>query len=84
MSDTIYFSNDEVIELHEKSPSDAATLSEDQLFDVYQAVYVLAEMAGVEDDPQVIRLLDLIAYGATKNDADILPFNPKPTNIRWD
>ena len=40
----------------------------------YQAVGALAYAFGVSDDPNVIRLLDMLAYGQTVDGRELLPF----------
>lgn len=43
---------------------------------LYQVIGTLAEMAGVFQDPAVVRALDLAAYGKTEDGIDVLPFHP--------
>jgi hypothetical protein len=53
-----------------------AWLEDERTAALYQVIGSLAEAAGVFDDPQVIRALDLAAYGKPQDGGDVLPFAP--------
>ena len=42
--------------------------------EVYQAVGALIYMCGLSDEPDAIRILDMIAYGATQDGTPLLPW----------
>jgi hypothetical protein len=49
--------------------------------EAYQAVGMLIETIGADDDENVVRLQDILAYGKTQDGKDLLPF-PLLSNVR--
>lgn len=47
----------------------------------YQAVGMISESLGCQDDENYIRLLDMLAYGKTKDGKELLPFPVLPNNV---